>query len=176
MSTKSKFMERFGPQVRTLDVDLVSSGSPARLSLTHVPGVNTPRAAKALLKRHVSLKAAYTALNDMLTTGVGYVMAPMVEDQAQLRAELRACGVIAREHAPKRIDVRKVRDLTGLSQEAFALRYGLDVSTLRNWEQDRSEPDAAATTLLWTIAKHPSAVANSIDMEETEDLAPSYGP
>lgn len=59
----------------------------------------------------------------------------------------------------------EVREDMGLSQEAFTLRPGLDVSMLHNWEQERSEPDAAATTLLRKVARNPSAVEQSIDME-----------
>jgi len=175
MSTKSKFMERFGPQVRARDVDRVSSGSPVRLSLTQASGANTPEAARILMKRHVPLRAAHTALTDMIESGTGYVLVPVVEDVATLRDELSSIGVIAKVHAPRKISARQVREHTGLSQEAFALRYGLDVSTLRNWEQYRSEPDAAATTLLWIIARNPSAVEQSIDMDEADTEAPAYG-
>lgn len=45
------------------------------------------------------------------------------------------------------------------------MRYGLDLATLRNWEQGRSKPDVAANTLLWTIARNPEAVEESLDME-----------
>ena len=174
MSTKSKFMERFGQQVQIRDVDRVSSGSPVRLSLTQASGATTPEAARILMKRHVSMRAAHTALTEMIENGTGYILVPVVEDVATLRGELSSIGIIAKVHAPRKISAREVREQTGLSQDAFALRYGLDVSTLRNWEQDRSEPDAAATTLLWTIARNPSAVEQSIDMEEV-DTAPAYG-
>lgn len=109
----------------------------------------------------------------MVEKGTGYILVPQVEDVAALQEELFAVGVVAKVHAPRRISARKVREHTGLSQEAFALRYGLDVSTLRNWEQERSEPDAAARTLLWTIARNPSAVEQSIDMEESDVLTPT---
>jgi len=165
-------MERFGQQVRTRDVNRVSSGSPVRMSLSHAPAANTPEAARILMRRHVTLRAAHAALTDMIEKGKGYIAVPVVEDVATLQTELRSVGVIARIHAPEKINVREVRELTGLSQDAFALRYGLDVSTLRNWEQGRSEPDAAATTLLWTIARNPLAVERSIDMEEAY-LAPT---
>lgn len=145
------------------------------MSLTHVPGVNTPEAARILMKRHVLLRTAHAVLSEMLETGVGYIQVPVVEDFDTLREELRAVGVTAKIHAPAKISAREVREDTGLSQEAFALKYGLDVSTLRNWEQERSEPDAAAKTLLWTIAKNPSAVEQSIDMEDVDAAVPAFG-
>lgn len=168
MSTPSKFMERFGQQVQARDVDRVPSGSPVRLSLTQEATANIPEAARLLAQRHVTLRSAHAALTDMTDKGRGYVLAPAVDDLARLQDELRAVGVVAKVHAPTKISARQVRERTGLSQEAFALRYGLDVSTLRNWEQDRSEPDAAATTLLWTIARNPKAVEKSLEMEQAD--------
>lgn len=98
-----------------------------------------------------------------------------MEDFDTLREELRAAGITAKMHAPAKISAREIREGTGLSQEAFALKYGLELSTLRIWEQERSEPDAAAKTLLWTIAKHPAAVGQSLDMEEADAATPAFG-
>lgn len=105
-------------------------------------------------------------LTEMVDQGRAYVTVPSVEDLQALKDELSSAGVIAKVHAPQPIDVRAVRERTRLSQEAFSLRYGLDLATLRNWEQGRSHPDAAASTLLWTIARNPEAVENSLDMED----------
>lgn len=107
----------------------------------------------------------------MVDTGKAYVTVPCVEDRRALTDELSAVGVIAKVHAPRPIDARAVRERTELSQEAFCVRYGLDPATLRNWEQGRSQPDAAATTLLWTIARNPRAVEDALDMED-EATAP----
>ena len=56
------------------------------------------------------------------------------------------------------IDVRKTRKHLGLSQSAFAAKFGFQAATLRNWEQGRSRPDAPTRVLLAVIAKHPEAV------------------
>lgn len=159
-------MERFGQRVRTRDVILVQSGFPVRLSLSIKPGANTPEAARILVRRRVPLRKAHSVLTEMADRGKAYVTVPCVEDLHALKRELQGAGVIARNHAPGQIDVRQVRDRVGLSQEAFAVRYGLDLGTLRNWEQHRSEPDIAAKTLLWTIFHNPEAVEASIDMED----------
>lgn len=104
----------------------------------------------------------------MVDHGKAYVTVPCVEDMRSLKDELLSVGVIAKVHSPHPIDVRAVRTRTKLSQEAFAVRYGLDLATVQNWEQGRSKPDAAATTLLWIIARNPKAVEMSIDMDEEE--------
>jgi DNA-binding transcriptional regulator YiaG len=172
MATTSKFMERFGQRVRTRDVVQTSSGSPVRLSLSILHGANTPEAARILVKRQLPLRTAHVVLTEMVDHGKAFVTVPCVEDLGALKNELSSVGVVAKVHAPQPINVREVRDRTKLSQEAFSVRYGLDLATLRNWEQGRSEPDAAANTLLWTIARNPDAVEDSLDMED-EVTAPS---
>lgn len=173
MSTASKFMERFGQRVRTRDVVPVSSGSPVRLSLSFLRGANTPEAARILVKRRLPLRTTHAVLTDMIDRGKAFVTVPCVDNLQQLKDELSSVGVIAKVHAPQPIAVREVRSRTKLSQEAFAVTYGLDIATLRNWEQGRSEPDAAANTLLWTIARNPSAVEDSLDMDdEPAELSP----
>jgi DNA-binding transcriptional regulator YiaG len=166
MSTKSELMARFGQRVRILDVDRVSSGSPVRLVLRRGGLPNTPEAAVCLLRRHLPMRAAYTALTEMMDTGLAYVSVPMVENVAVLIDELALLGVLAKQHAPGPLDVRAVRDATKLSQEAFALRFGLDPATVQDWEQGHSEPDTAALTLLWTILRHPDAVESALEMDE----------
>lgn len=104
------------------------------------------------------MRTAHAVLTEMVEKGTGYLLVTVVEDIDTLRGELAAIGVTARLHAPLKISAREVRERTGLSQEDFALRYGLDVSTLRDWEQEVSEPDVAAATLLWVISRNPSAV------------------
>ncbi|WP_209015562.1 helix-turn-helix domain-containing protein [Roseibium sp. RKSG952] len=105
-------------------------------------------------------------LTEMVDCGKTFVTVPCVEDIKTLKNELSEVGVNAKVHSPRPINVRAVRERTKLSQEAFSVRYGLDLGTLRNWEQGRSSPDAAAKTLLWTIARNPEAVEESLDMED----------
>ena len=62
-------------------------------------------------------------------------------------------------HVPK-VDVRAVRRKLGLSQSAFAARFGFRPATLKNWEQGRTRPDGPARVLLAVIARHPDAVAD----------------
>ena len=59
--------------------------------------------------------------------------------------------------------VRRARAATGLSQDAFAARFGIPVGSLRDWEQGRRLPDAAAQNYLRVIAKMPDEVAKVLD-------------
>ncbi len=57
---------------------------------------------------------------------------------------------------------RHIRIKLGLSQEQFAERFGIPIGTLRDWEQHRSKPDAAAESYLKVIAKNPKAVMKAL--------------
>ena len=59
--------------------------------------------------------------------------------------------------------VRRVRAATGLSQDAFAQRFGIPVGSLRDWEQGRRLPDTAAQSYLRVIAKMPEEVAKALE-------------
>ncbi|MCR4376583.1 MAG: helix-turn-helix domain-containing protein [Rhodospirillales bacterium] len=57
---------------------------------------------------------------------------------------------------------RRARAATGLSQTAFAGRFGIPVSSLRDWEQGRRSPDAATRSYLRVIARMPDGVAKAL--------------
>lgn len=61
------------------------------------------------------------------------------------------------------IRVQQVRKSTGLSQPEFARRFQLPVATLRDWEQARREPDAAAVAYLRVIERDPQAVLQALE-------------
>ena len=49
-----------------------------------------------------------------------------------------------------------------LTQEEFAARYNIPLSTLRDWEQGRSEPDRPAKAYLTVIARDPEGVERAL--------------
>lgn len=61
--------------------------------------------------------------------------------------------------------VRVLRMRLGLTQEEFALTYGLSLATVRDWEQRRTEPDQASRTLLRLIDLMPEAVEHALSDE-----------
>ena len=63
------------------------------------------------------------------------------------------------------IDVAAIRAKTGLSQEAFAARYGFSKRTLQEWEQHRKRPTGAARSLLMVIRRHPKKVAKALQRD-----------
>jgi putative transcriptional regulator len=58
--------------------------------------------------------------------------------------------------------VKIIRRALGLSQEEFAARFHIPLGTLRDWEQGRKEPDAAARAYLIVIARNPTAVSEAL--------------
>ncbi|MDR2897658.1 MAG: helix-turn-helix domain-containing protein [Spirochaetaceae bacterium] len=67
-------------------------------------------------------------------------------------------------HIPEKIDVKSIREGMGLSQAAFANRFGLSVFAIRNWEQGKRQPDPAARAYLKVIEKAPQFVASVLLM------------
>ncbi len=55
-------------------------------------------------------------------------------------------------------DARTLRKRFALTQEEFAARFGVNIWTLRDWENHRREPDGPAQTLLKVIDQAPDAV------------------
>jgi putative transcriptional regulator len=62
----------------------------------------------------------------------------------------------------KPADIKAVRRKLRVSQSEFALMIGVNVSTLRNWEQGRRVPDGPALALLRVASKNPAAVAEAL--------------
>lgn len=70
----------------------------------------------------------------------------------------------AREyHPPENVDVEPIRKRLGLTQANFARVFGLNVSTVRDWEQGRRTPEGPARTLLAIIARHPEIVREVLE-------------
>jgi putative transcriptional regulator len=87
------------------------------------------------------------------------LIASMQEAVAIVRGEKDAAQV---HLPPGSIDVRAIRDRLGLTRRAFADRFGLAVSAVRDWEQGLRRPDPAARVLLLVIDRSPDAVVDAL--------------
>ena len=63
---------------------------------------------------------------------------------------------------PESIDVPAVRRKLGLSRREFALRFGINPLTVRDWEQGRRSPERPARAFLTLIDKEPAAVERAL--------------
>lgn len=61
-------------------------------------------------------------------------------------------------YKPAEVDVKKVREKTGLTQERFAATFGISLGTLRHWERGDRAPHGPALVLLNAIGKEPGTV------------------
>jgi putative transcriptional regulator len=76
------------------------------------------------------------------------------EGGAILRGEKQASRTFSFEN----LDVRKIRDASGLSQSEFATMLGINLGVLQNWEQGRRYPKGPAKVLLQVAQKHPEVI------------------
>lgn len=65
-------------------------------------------------------------------------------------------------HVPEDVDVAAIRKRLGLSQAAFAERFGFALDAVQNWEQGRRRPDGAARAFLRVIEREPAAVQRAL--------------
>ena len=55
-------------------------------------------------------------------------------------------------------DVRTIREAAHISQSQFAKLIGVNLRTLQNWEQQRTQPTGPARALLKIVASNPRAI------------------
>jgi putative transcriptional regulator len=60
------------------------------------------------------------------------------------------------------INVKSVREKTGLTQERFAETYGFSLSTLKKWESGNRKPEGPAKAYLMVINERPNVVKNAL--------------
>ena len=71
---------------------------------------------------------------------------------------------LEREQKLRRIpQVKVIRKALGLTQQEFAARFHIPLGTLRDWEQDKSQPDTCARAYLKVIARNPKAVTKALE-------------
>lgn len=67
------------------------------------------------------------------------------------------------EHKPELMDVKQIREQTGMNQQKFCATLGISISTLRNWEQGLYVPRGAAKVLLKVVQHNPKAVIEAVE-------------
>jgi putative transcriptional regulator len=92
---------------------------------------------------------AFSAIAEGLADAIAYA-----KGDAR-RGKMRAAEV-------HKVNVAKLRGRLRLSQGDFARGFGVSLGTLRNWEQNRREPQGPARVLLHVIARKPGHVLGAI--------------
>jgi len=85
---------------------------------------------------------------------------------ASMKVTSEAAGaersVAARAAQISALSVKELRGRTKLSQPHFAALLGVELSTLRNWEQGRRVPTGPARALLRAISNDPQNVIRAL--------------
>ena len=163
--TKSVLREKFARLGPTLDDDRVSSGTQEVVSLSLGPDLSAARAISAVLalrRRQVPTLKAKRAVEAAIARRPVVLVAPKVEDLKRLAEELKESGFSISVLTTKAVDVRRIRERLGMTQEQFALSFGLDVRAVRNWEYGRREPDLAAKSYLTVIDREPALAQEAL--------------
>ena len=69
----------------------------------------------------------------------------------------------AKEHRIEALDVKAIREKTGMSQQRFCATFGISIGTLRHWEQGARSPRGPARVLLRVVERNPKAVIKAIE-------------
>jgi len=70
-----------------------------------------------------------------------------------------------RVYAPPIPDIKALRGRFGISQAAFADRFGFNLRTLQEWEQGRAVPDRPVRLLLKIIETEPEAIKRALAID-----------
>jgi DNA-binding transcriptional regulator YiaG len=120
--------------------------------------------ARRLFASGLTLKQAHDAINKLAALGWSVCAVAKSEDLHALAGDLAAMNVELRQRLPLStpdVDIVALRARRGLSQREYADLLGLDVHTLRNWEQGRNRPDPAAVSLMRIFDRSPDMVGEA---------------
>lgn len=168
--TNVELKEVFGRLGPVQDVDQNRSGSRESLVLRPegaVSAINVIAATRALARCGIRLLKAKRAVESVIADGEVILDLPKVDSRDRLASNLAAAGMrpefLRKKPLIKSKDVskkwvRKVREVAGLTQEQFALAYGVDLKTLQKYEQGDSVPAASILSYLQMIEADPQAV------------------
>lgn len=156
-------LARLGP-VRDADPPPSFSGAIVAFVLRRDGPIDQPiSVVQRLRAAGLTLRSAHAALTEL--TNTGHTVCQIAEDAgiAGLTDDLAELNVHAATRHP--VDpglIVRVRTRHGLSQRQFADRLGLDIDTLRNWEQGRNKPDPAALALIRIFDQNPDLVLDAV--------------
>jgi putative transcriptional regulator len=92
-------------------------------------------------------------------SGVGARLIGAAKEARQIaKGEIKA----AHTFIPADIDVKAVRQKTGMTQEDFAATFGFSTNQIKDWEQHRSRPLGALRAYLILIQSCPAQMAEML--------------
>jgi DNA-binding transcriptional regulator YiaG len=162
MSTKLSLREALERRGKTPDAPRSHSDSPAISFILRASAISQPvEVARFLMRSGVSLRKAHEIL-ERISAGARVPVELHGRNSAAIASELRKLGVTALAIKNPNVDIKRIRESQNLSQPEFAILYGLELDTLRNWEQGRNIPDRSTMVLLKVIERCPDAVLEAL--------------
>jgi DNA-binding transcriptional regulator YiaG len=164
MSAKSSLKERLVRREDARGNPRVPSISPTDSLPTHSLLLKGEKIASpvevALTLRNLglSLRRSHETLNRLADGNLTAISLRTKRDSRTVIAQLAAMGVKAALIVRPETNAKAVRKVFGISQPEFATRFGLELDSVRNWEQLRYKMDPAARLLLKIIEKYPDVV------------------
>ncbi len=86
----------------------------------------------------------------------------LVDSVHEAGATYRTSKQVSQRKKINALDVKAIREKTGLSQSRFAMVMGVSVRTLQNWEQGHRTPQGPAVSLLRIVDHDPVAALKAI--------------
>src|ERR1700736_6002653 len=155
MSTKLSLREALGRRGKTPAARRSHFDSPAANFILLANAILQPvEVARFLMRSGVSLRKAHEIL-ERISAGARVPVELRGNTPSLIASELKKLGVSA-------LDIKRIRESQKLSQPEFAILYGLELDTLRNWEQGRNIPDRSTMVLLKVIERCPDAVLEAL--------------
>lgn len=160
----SSFKARLEQLGRVRDMSHVDSGSPEEVVLKRsaTTDVLVVDGVLALTRRGLTLVKAKRVMEQVIDCGRALVEVPLIENTDTFSLEMEAAGVSVRfrsiedrelrDHFANRL--KDLRSRLGVSQDEFAMRFSIDVKTLRGWEGGKVA-DRGNRRLISIIEKNP---------------------
>jgi DNA-binding transcriptional regulator YiaG len=164
MSEKLSLQERLARQEDVQGNPRAPSNSPTdnvqeRSLLLKGEKITSPVEVALILRNlGLSLRTSHDVINRLTDGGMTAITLRTTVGSRTLIAKLAAVGVKAALIVRPEINAKAVREVFGISQPEFATRFGLELNSVRNWEQLRYKMDPAARLLLKVIEKYPRVV------------------
>ena len=117
--------------------------------------------ARSLVRSGVSLRKAHEVL-ERISAGARVPIELRGSSPSAIASALNRLGVTALAIKSPKVDIKRIRENQNLSQPEFAILYGLELDTLRNWEQGRNVPDRSTMVLLKVIERSHDAVLEAL--------------
>ncbi len=159
---KSELKDQIERLVQDPGIDHARSGSPVDLLMGRLQrrtDILSIEAMRSLVNRGVALRRAKRFIETVMAGNEVVVRVPYVDDISALKQELEASGFPILRISTAMPEVKELRRRLGLTQEQFAIRFGLDIDAVQNWEQGRCQPDKATQSYLRVIAYDPKVAA-----------------